>query len=592
MAFVLIDLDAMAALIKDLKNANADSLGAALDLKDKAVQAGVSTSELDMWTGGLSAQELEDLTTWCVRALALAQLIAAAEPNFFVGMPVSFDDSDVSSLSRSEAEALARGLAYRLANGGLDDNDWDVLVRNQSDPYFAAALMNSTTPSVLADVAQRLSDEFAQGGDQEVFSQRLSALGGALGAASRSRMLGGGFAGMVVDVLEGSGSAPAALSVVLSYATCDPGFARTIAEQVYNYETGVEFPGTWSQGVADGTWFTMPDGSLRTDVMAGVMAMLGRSPQAAQEFFTQGGSSTISIDGYEVTVNDRMQYLIASRIWATEWGSDEGAGLGAALEAAAGFSADGKAVASQACAIADAEERHRRGWHPSANMVDSLDRLADVNPDLSRGYLSLDQILVQDQVVDDTLLFHWEANWPISLVMDPIDQVTQTEADLINGMAWWNLPDFRYAHDWAFNEADARFPPDENGYTQNDNHNDAFRHAYWNALMTSHIGEEFAAKYGTAHEGLPDNQAVREAMDLFNNGVGRRIAAENPHASDEELADLVQQAVNDGDMVVVDQNGNLAWSNQVAQGQCGMVPASQPGMPGRPRGDFEVVTES
>ena len=38
---------------------------------------------------------------------------------------------------------------------------------------------------------------------------------------------------------------------------------------------------------------------------------------------------------------------------------------------------------------------------------------------------------------------------------------------------------------------------------------------------------------------LPGNSADREAMDLYNNEVGRQIALAHPDASRQELADLV-----------------------------------------------------
>jgi hypothetical protein len=60
-------------------------------------------------------------------------------------------------------------------------------------------------------------------------------------------------------------------------------------------------------------------------------------------------------------------------------------------------------------------------------------------------------------------------------------------------------------------------------------------------------------------------------MDLYNNEVGRRIAEANPNASEQQLADLVQQAIGRGEMVVIDRAGNLAWSNQVGYGQHGVA---------------------
>ncbi|NIJ20946.1 hypothetical protein FHS95_002638 [Sphingomonas naasensis] len=61
-------------------------------------------------------------------------------------------------------------------------------------------------------------------------------------------------------------------------------------------------------------------------------------------------------------------------------------------------------------------------------------------------------------------------------------------------------------------------------------------------------------------------------MDLYNNEVGRRIAVEQPNASPEALAGLVQKALDKGGRIVVDR------SDDVARGRHGMAdptPASR-----------------
>ena len=103
----------------------------------------------------------------------------------------------------------------------------------------------------------------------------------------------------------------------------------------------------------------------------------------------------------------------------------------------------------------------------------------------------------------------------------------------------------------------------------NDGHADAFRHALWSALMTQEFGENFAERYGTAHETVPGNEADREAMDLYNNEVGRRIASENPDASLDELSQLIQDAIDNGEMVIIDSDGELDWSDNVEVGNTG-----------------------
>ncbi|MCG8918600.1 hypothetical protein L6E12_22720 [Actinokineospora sp. PR83] len=102
-----------------------------------------------------------------------------------------------------------------------------------------------------------------------------------------------------------------------------------------------------------------------------------------------------------------------------------------------------------------------------------------------------------------------------------------------------------------------------------DGHSDAFRHAYWNAMLANRFGPEWAAQYTTAHERVDTNSATAEAMDLHNNEVGRRIAAEHPDAGPEELKEHIDKAVRDGEMVVVGSDGRLVPSNEVPIGETG-----------------------
>ncbi|WP_164020719.1 DUF6973 domain-containing protein [Pyxidicoccus trucidator] len=50
---------------------------------------------------------------------------------------------------------------------------------------------------------------------------------------------------------------------------------------------------------------------------------------------------------------------------------------------------------------------------------------------------------------------------------------------------------------------------------------DAFKHAYWSALMTFYHSELWAKALGNAHEARPKNPKIERRMDLHNNAVGR-----------------------------------------------------------------------
>jgi hypothetical protein len=98
---------------------------------------------------------------------------------------------------------------------------------------------------------------------------------------------------------------------------------------------------------------------------------------------------------------------------------------------------------------------------------------------------------------------------------------------------------------------------------------DAFRHAYWMALLSQHICWRKARRLGIAHEkgnyrefkkhqleegALPDSAAG--AMDLFNNNVGIEIGRANKKLSEEELRKAVRDSVLAGKMQIIRKNKN------------------------------------
>lgn len=126
-----------------------------------------------------------------------------------------------------------------------------------------------------------------------------------------------------------------------------------------------------------------------------------------------------------------------------------------------------------------------------------------------------------------------------------------------------------------FGMADQAMEAAINTYPQSvdDGHGDAFRHAYWNALMAQRFGPEWTEMYGTAHEKSGGNPPNREAMDLFNNQLGREIGAANPDASPEELQQLIKNKIETGEALVLappsgDPEGTpvITWSNKAAEG--------------------------
>jgi hypothetical protein len=180
--------------------------------------------------------------------------------------------------------------------------------------------------------------------------------------------------------------------------------------------------------------------------------------------------------------------------------------------------------------------------------------------------------ILDEYQVSDAKLIEWEPGWPLSMATEPVS-ITEREGEMLDDLSLGEKSDFSDIKEDAFAAADERYSSPD----RNDDHNDAFRHAYWNALMASRFGGDWAEDYGTAHEQRPGNEASREAMDLYNNEVGRRIASENPDASSEELANLVEQAVRNGEMVVVGPDGeSLVYSDQIAPGETGDATGHEP----------------
>jgi len=111
---------------------------------------------------------------------------------------------------------------------------------------------------------------------------------------------------------------------------------------------------------------------------------------------------------------------------------------------------------------------------------------------------------------------------------------------------------------------------ERNTWQGNDGHRDAFRHAFWNALLTRHFGAEWTRAFTTAHEGSSRNNADRLAMDLYNNEVGRKIAVTNPYSSNKDFERLIKEACDTGKLVVIAEGGgHLEWSNNVPVGEHG-----------------------
>lgn len=124
-------------------------------------------------------------------------------------------------------------------------------------------------------------------------------------------------------------------------------------------------------------------------------------------------------------------------------------------------------------------------------------------------------------------------------MLDALTQVEQAEFCLITA-------DAEQAAAASFGESDERA--------------DAFKETYLNARLADRFGAEWAAEYATAHQQVPSADPVEVAKDLHNNEVGRQIIADNPGATTDEIKRFAEDAVDNGNTVVVSE-GELTSSD-------------------------------
>jgi len=446
MATASIDLEAMQNLVDTMNTAATDLRGSKTTIS--GLLSGVS---LDTGT----TQPLETAASWVDaqvpglrRRLALAQAISSSDPNFHGGA-VTIDESQLSKLSPEAAQKLANQDAQALkdAAGKPDEKLIAEIAANQNDPYFAAAFAKNFTPSELAKVIKDASSVSLNGrpaaiafddpkykAANELYKKELLALAGTLGTATRNTApdlkLPDDYAQkwsdeMTADIKQtgdtardsNSGNA-LALSYLLKYGDFSSPFLNTVATNCYNYERQHDNSPVWAPKTSgdygfpvDPNWDRKSGANL--DVMANIMHGLANNPDAAQNFFTQGGNDKVKINGKDVEVNSRLHYLLQDRTWSNINSSDEGDGLGDALDAASttyrnrlANGATSATIASQTMALLGSKTgdgAHGGHWYlfgggssagwkmPTALRSHVADILADYVPDLYREYHGADR---------------------------------------------------------------------------------------------------------------------------------------------------------------------------------------------------------
>ena len=138
-----------------------------------------------------------------------------------------------------------------------------------------------------------------------------------------------------------------------------------------------------------------------------------------------------------------------------------------------------------------------------------------------------------------------------------IDPQSANEVDIILAVAYpVQALEARGLQKDAVKKANEFYGQDADGTIHN-----AFKHAYWNALMAYYISDDYAQLVGYAHEfGAPENLKAENQenmnMDLYNNYVGRDIAwnYKKTHwfsSPKKELANKVKNAAEWGSLVIL-----------------------------------------
>jgi hypothetical protein len=95
--------------------------------------------------------------------------------------------------------------------------------------------------------------------------------------------------------------------------------------------------------------------------------------------------------------------------------------------------------------------------------------------------------------------------------------------------------------------------------TQKDGTGDAFRHCYWNGLMTLTIGIKDAETVADNYEDRGGNTPEARSMDEHNNEMGRRWAQENKSGGTRKIAELCRDGTRVGGGLVY-LVGHHNWS--------------------------------
>ena len=363
MAKVWIGITEMGDVVRGLEN-GIDTLRGS----QESLRASLDTFDLDTWRPAAIGSSID----WAVdelpgvrRRLAMAEVLEGSAPGWPLGK-VELDESTVSEVPPDLAVQQGKDAAAALRDGeGKPDDALIEQIRaGMEDPYFASGFASELTTKELAALVTRLSSErsVVSGGTSEDeaaqenawYGRLVVGLAHTMGTATRATgdlaMSSGAARSWVNEITQqvdqymypdstGTRDHANALSLLVTSGTWDAEFLSTVAGGVLDYEQAyTDGPreelwldrGPWSPTSLEGVYDA--SGKQVRDPLEALVAGLGLNPAASQTFFQAGPTTTLTVDGAQVEVSDRLRYLVQDRTWDYE--RVPGRSLGSALESA------------------------------------------------------------------------------------------------------------------------------------------------------------------------------------------------------------------------------------------------------------------
>ena len=339
MAEVSIDIDAMTDLVRAIGNARTDLTSASGSLSGNLDGVWLSTdSQRAVRYGGEIEHWLSEHERDLNRRLSMARLIAASDPTMHV---VEYDDSVLSTATDAEIDKSVDRIV-ELMNLGDDDYgprevDPELLTLlgdNALDPYFAKALAERVSPQDLDRYLQMVTDgaRFPQNFDLDnaTFKKRYDELLGDLGTAYSLASQGTGalkvdgmsqaWADYITKAAPYRTGAVNRLSLVVGRGIWSPEFLTTTYRAIRDAEKD---GASWPSGLINPAMEPAVDADgyyMVEDPLKGWFRAMQSTPEAMRLLFANGETTTIEVDGQQVTVNKELYELMHGREWPSDGG--------------------------------------------------------------------------------------------------------------------------------------------------------------------------------------------------------------------------------------------------------------------------------